>query len=146
MSTDIGIVLAQGPTPQAKESVPPSDLPIEMLPTGKRSSLLHQKCLQRDGHRCIVTREFDQKEAIKRHKASRQAPVDDEGESFSSPNQPGFTFVEACHILPRALTQGGAAAGKEVRLLIFGTRSTSILLNISGYVALDRSLGYFAYV
>ena len=71
----------------------------------ERISALRGACLTRDRHRCVVTRKFDRKEALKRIKTARGDACDDDGNQLARDRS--FETLEVCHILPHSLTTVG---------------------------------------
>lgn len=79
------------------------------LGTPERLSTLRGACLIRDHHRCIITRRFDDTEALRRmDDASRHGTVakDDDGNSLEE--EEVFDTLEVAHILPHSLTRVNA--------------------------------------
>ncbi|KAJ4171733.1 hypothetical protein NW754_000312 [Fusarium falciforme] len=80
------------------------------LGTPERVSALRGACLIRDRHRCVITRRFDDTEALRRmDDASRHGVVakDDDGNSLEE--EEVFGTLEVAHILPHSLTQVNAS-------------------------------------
>lgn len=80
------------------------------LGTPERVSALRGACLIRDRHRCVITRRFDDTEALRRmDDASRRGVVakDDDGNSLEE--EEVFGTLEVAHILPHSLTQVNAS-------------------------------------
>ena len=78
------------------------------LGTTERLSALRGLCLARDRHRCVISRCFDEPEAVERdNNARRQGgmPCDDDGASL---NGELFELLEVAHILPHSLTRVNA--------------------------------------
>ncbi|OAX83209.1 hypothetical protein ACJ72_02426 [Emergomyces africanus] len=87
------------PTPVSLSSMQASTTPTGIT---HRVSILRQRCLIRDHHRCVVSRKFDRKEAQLRIKQDGIESKDDDGELLR--NQPGeFDYLEVAHILPHSL-------------------------------------------
>lgn len=77
--------------------------------TPGRLSELRRDCLIRDRHRCVITRRFDQAEAVRRFKESGDdAKDDDENLLDDGP----YDLLEVAHIIPHALTK--IEAGSEL--------------------------------
>ncbi|KAF2452499.1 hypothetical protein BDY21DRAFT_312010 [Lineolata rhizophorae] len=95
--------------------------------TPERVSALHGTCLVRDRHRCVISRRFDQKEAVKRWEKDGKNYKDDDGNSLVSE---GFNKLEVAHILPRSLTkiESGSelSASKQAALAILNMFDSGI--------------------
>ncbi|OAX80255.1 hypothetical protein ACJ72_05415 [Emergomyces africanus] len=77
----------------------------EYLPTPDRISFLRGVCLIRDHHRCVISRQFDQKEAMIRVKQQGESAQDDEGNQLRGQS---CVYLEVAHIIPHSLTQSDA--------------------------------------
>jgi hypothetical protein len=80
------------------------------LGTPERVSALRGACLLRDRHRCVISRKFDDKEALRRMQdARRQGGVaqDDDGNPLVKGQ--GYDSLEVAHIMPHSLTQLNAS-------------------------------------
>lgn len=77
----------------------------EFTGTPDRISVLRGSCLIRDRHRCVISRKFDQQEAIARLTQHGHDAQDDEGNPL--PGQLSM-ILEVAHILPHSLTQANA--------------------------------------
>lgn len=65
---------------------------------------LRRDCLIRDKHRCVITRKFDETEAIHRKEKNGDDATDDEGNRFVDVDGPDtFDDVHVAHILPHSL-------------------------------------------
>ncbi|KAJ6118432.1 hypothetical protein N7471_013899 [Penicillium samsonianum] len=75
-------------------------------PTGTRQrvSVLRQKCLMRDRHRCVVSRKFDRAAARKRFEENAESCADDDGNPLKDEPSDQFQYLEVAHILPHCLT------------------------------------------
>lgn len=71
--------------------------------TPARISKLRGSCLIRDRHRCVISRAFDQNQAIERMRDCDDA-LDDDGQSLAGES---FDSLEVAHILPHSLTRAG---------------------------------------
>ncbi|KAK3690482.1 hypothetical protein B0T22DRAFT_515937 [Podospora appendiculata] len=87
-------------------------LPQNLVGTPERVSALRGACLVRDGHRCVVSRKFDLREALKRTEAHGDDARDDDGALLSEDINPIDT-LEVAHILPHSLTKGGSGTQLE---------------------------------
>ena len=91
----------------------------EYTTTPTRLSALRGTILIRDHHRCIVSRDFDTKEAQERIlKAARQQGAtvrDDDQNALSRP----YSHLEAAHIIPHSLMR--PQAGSDVSGLFFSS-------------------------
>lgn len=87
------------PTPTSLSSIQTS------TPTGttQRLSILREKCLVRDRHRCVISRKFDRREAAKRFERDGEDCKDDDGKLLRSESSDRFQFLEVAHILPHSL-------------------------------------------
>ncbi|OJJ44546.1 hypothetical protein ASPZODRAFT_690298 [Penicilliopsis zonata CBS 506.65] len=88
------------PTPASLSSMQSS------TPAGvrQRVSLLRQRCLIRDHHRCVVSRKFDRSEARKRFQKYGEDCQDDGGIPLKDETSDNFQYLEVAHILPHCLT------------------------------------------
>ncbi|KAJ5971713.1 uncharacterized protein N7479_001631 [Penicillium vulpinum] len=88
------------PTPTSLSSLQSS------TPTGTRQrvSVLRQKCLMRDRHRCVVSRKFDRAAARKRFEENAESCADDDGNPLKDESSDQFQYLEVAHILPHCLT------------------------------------------
>lgn len=77
-----------------------------------RPPQLRQKCLERDGHRCVVTGKFDRPTALERH-AAAVAWTDDDGNPLPT-NEDDFATLQVAHIIPHALGWGESTAADAV--------------------------------
>jgi hypothetical protein len=77
----------------------------QFVGTPERLSTLRGTCLMRDRHRCVISRRFDQQEAVKRLGKNGNGAKDDDGNSLAS--ETGFSKLEVAHILPHSLTKVG---------------------------------------
>ena len=78
----------------------------------KESPQLRENCLERDGHRCVVTGKFDTPTAIERSAATGTYIDDDENPLPS--NADGFACLQATHIVPHALGWGESTGADAV--------------------------------
>ncbi|RSL78708.1 hypothetical protein CEP52_017609 [Fusarium oligoseptatum] len=81
------------------------------LGTPERVSALRGACLLRDRHRCVISRKFDDREALRRMQdARRQGSVaqDDDGNPLVKGQ--GYDSLEVAHIMPHSLTQLNASS------------------------------------
>lgn len=75
--------------------------------TPDRLSTLRERCLARDRHRCAISRQFDQTEALARLRAYGDNAKDDDGTLLRE--ETAFEVLEVAHILPHALTKADAS-------------------------------------
>lgn len=76
----------------------------DCIGTPERVSTLRSDCLERDRHRCVISRKFDHKEALRRLLADGEDNArDDDGKLLVKENS--YEFLEVAHILPHALTK-----------------------------------------
>ncbi|KAK1827291.1 hypothetical protein QBC39DRAFT_178961 [Podospora conica] len=68
-----------------------------------RVSQLRGTCLVRDRYRCVITREFDIKEATRRYEREGPDAADDDGNRLVK-EQITPSYLEVSHILPHSLT------------------------------------------
>lgn len=71
--------------------------------SGRRLDSLRSECLERDGHRCVITGTFDVKTAELRDREFPGNARDDDGRLFDD-ERDVFADVELAHIIPRSLT------------------------------------------
>jgi hypothetical protein len=99
-------VKSLGQTPQPSPSAPQTQHRTEVLITNRRAGDLRKKCLERDGHRCVISVKFHMQEAEARQDRHGEA-IDDDGQPVYPPGGgPGVGGLEACHIIPLALSEG----------------------------------------
>ncbi|KAI1660597.1 hypothetical protein F4813DRAFT_298679, partial [Daldinia decipiens] len=95
--------------------------PQQFPGTPDRVSSLRGACLIRDRHRCVISRMFDQQEAVQRFERSGNAASDDDGNLLKL--DAGFQRLEVAHILPHSLTKVDSSsqlsASKQAALAIF---------------------------
>ncbi|KAK3903640.1 hypothetical protein C8A05DRAFT_14411, partial [Staphylotrichum tortipilum] len=73
----------------------------EFVGTPERIGGLRGSCLVRDRHRCVVSRLFDQKEAVERLRGDGDGAKDDDG----NPLHGRYSSLKVAHILPHSLTK-----------------------------------------
>ncbi|OJD20479.1 hypothetical protein ACJ73_08186 [Blastomyces percursus] len=110
----------------------------EFTGTPDRISVLRGSCLIRDHHRCVISRKFDQKEAIVRLTEYGHDAQDDEG----NPLQRQLSMIlELAHILPHSLTQANANSqlddSKKAALMILNMFDCDVSHLVDG-VNIDR--------
>lgn len=66
---------------------------------------LRGACLTRDHHRCVITRKFDDPEAMERFMEDEDDAQDDDGAFLLGQPPEKFGNLEVAHILPRSLTR-----------------------------------------
>lgn len=110
---------AGGKTPQPSPTQLSSNQELpDPVGTPYRLSTLREKCLKRDRYRCVISRKFDQPEAIKRGRMNGNNAADDDGRLLVyEQHEPGFEFLEVAHILPYSLMSTGSKKGELVRIL-----------------------------
>ncbi|OJD23150.1 hypothetical protein ACJ73_05502 [Blastomyces percursus] len=94
-------------TPQASAaslSVPAID---NVVGTPARLSVLRRDCLIRDHHRCVVTRQFDVTEAIKRGDRDSE-PKDDDDRQLTGP----LAQLQVAHIIPHSIMSSKTVDGE----------------------------------
>ncbi|KAK5994114.1 hypothetical protein PT974_07554 [Cladobotryum mycophilum] len=72
--------------------------------TPERLGALRGACLERDRHRCVISRKFDIEEAKRRIKKDGNEARDDDGAPLLT-NDNSFDPLEVAHILPHSLTK-----------------------------------------
>ena len=82
-------------TPQARQG------DDSLVGTTQRLSSLRAQCLVRDRHRCVISRQFDETEAIQRFDTHGAAAVDDDEKLLANEET---EHLEVAHIIPHALT------------------------------------------
>ncbi|OBS16455.1 hypothetical protein FPOA_12898 [Fusarium poae] len=112
------------------------------LGTPERVSALRGACLLRDRHRCVISRKFDDKEALRRMQdARRQGGVaqDDDGNPLVKGQ--GYDSLEVAHIMPHSLTQLNASkqldSSKEAALAILNMFDNGAAFLVEG-TEIDR--------
>lgn len=88
----------------------------KVVGTTRRLSNLRRDCLLRDGHRCVISRKFDIREARERVKQAAGNAKDDDGQLLNSIEE-GFEFLEVAHILPHSLMSVTAYDGDSQLVL-----------------------------
>lgn len=97
-----------------------------------RLKTLRGDCLQRDRHRCVISRVFDVREAIKRSIKGRDNYIDDDGQPLGNevPDK-----LEVAHILPHSLVK----TNSESKLVCFSKHpSTSLCTTHSHRTHLEK--------
>ncbi|KAJ5200406.1 hypothetical protein N7472_005610, partial [Penicillium cf. griseofulvum] len=72
--------------------------------TRQRISILRQKYLIRDRHRCVVSRKFDRAAARKRFEENAESYANNDGNLLKDKSSDQFQYLEVTHILPYCLT------------------------------------------
>ncbi|RYO88588.1 hypothetical protein DL763_005932 [Monosporascus cannonballus] len=107
--------------------------------TPDRISTLRQFCLVRDRHRCVISRRFDQREAISRFDRNGDDAQDDDGALLSG--ETSFEVLEVAHMLPHSLTKVDIGLqmdpSKEAALAVLNMFDNGIRHLIEG-VDIDR--------
>ncbi|TPX23658.1 hypothetical protein DIZ76_012993 [Coccidioides immitis] len=110
----------------------------EFTATPDRLSVLRGICLIRDRNRCVISRIFDQDEAISRLERHGNNARDDDGQLLLGEE---FLTLEVAHILPHALTQAKADSqlddSKKAALMILNMFDFNVSHLING-VDIDR--------
>ncbi|KAK2785867.1 hypothetical protein FQN53_007243 [Emmonsiellopsis sp. PD_33] len=105
----------------------------EYLPSPDRISVLRGTCLTRDHYRCVVSRLFDQNEAMARFKQQGDNAQDDEGNPLA---EQSFAYLEVAHIIPHSLTKpeadGQLSDGKKAALAVLNMFDYDIVHLIDG--------------
>jgi hypothetical protein len=89
-------------TPQPTPALSHSRTPEATIGTPQRVSNLRRACLERDRHRCVISRRFDAQEGQKRYKQDGLNLKDDDGKSLL-PERDNMAFLEVAHIIPHSL-------------------------------------------
>ncbi|GKU14969.1 unnamed protein product, partial [Fusarium langsethiae] len=75
--------------------------------TPERIASLRGACLIRDRYRCVISRKFDQAEALQRYRQQGGTePHDEDGAPLKGQS---FAYLEVAHILPHSLAQLGSS-------------------------------------
>ncbi|PTU23451.1 hypothetical protein P175DRAFT_0556093 [Aspergillus ochraceoroseus IBT 24754] len=79
---------------------------VDLMPVSSRQriSTLRQSCLVRDHYRCVISRNFDWREAERRFEQDGEDCKDDDGNLLRDESNNRFQFLEVAHILPHSLT------------------------------------------
>ncbi|KAL8296217.1 hypothetical protein RB601_003597 [Gaeumannomyces tritici] len=80
-----------------------SSLPQSFAGTPDRLSSLRGVCLTRDHHRCVISRNFDTAEALRRFSAAKDGNALDDDDSPIDPHE--LRPLEVAHILPHSLAK-----------------------------------------
>ncbi|PGG97452.1 hypothetical protein GX51_07315 [Blastomyces parvus] len=109
----------------------------EDLPTPDRISYLRGACLIRDHHRCVISRQFDLREATIRVEKPGDSVQDDEGNLLRGP----YVYLEVSHIIPHSLTRpdadGQLSNSKKAALMVLNMFDCDVSNMIDG-VNIDR--------
>lgn len=89
-------------TPQPTPALSHVRTPETAIGTPQRVSNLRRDCLNRDRHRCVITRKFDAQEGQNRYKRDGQSVKDDDGKSLL-PERDIMAYLEVAHIIPHSL-------------------------------------------
>ncbi|KAE8379867.1 hypothetical protein BDV26DRAFT_258410 [Aspergillus bertholletiae] len=84
----------------------------EGIGTSNRLKSLREDCLERDRHRCVITRKFSFREAKKRFKKDKNNFKDDDGESLLSQGN-NMALLEVAHIFPHSLMSLTSIGGEQ---------------------------------
>ncbi|KAL2810364.1 hypothetical protein BJX63DRAFT_317913 [Aspergillus granulosus] len=123
------------PTPASLHHL---DLSESAIGTTQRVSGLRQTCLERDRHRCVITRRFDTKEAEARNKIDRGNVKDDDGNSLI-PEIGTTARLEVAHIIPHSLMSLKGEPEKSRSPIRFWKCLTPMLLSLLvGLTLTDR--------
>ena len=105
------------PTPPSLSDAPHLQ---EMTGTPTRVANLRAECLERDRHRCVISRAFDVAQAKIRYKLhGRDEAKDDDGNLLKNERKT-FATLEVAHILPHSLMSVANAKSQLVRNLSCG--------------------------
>ncbi|KAL2017090.1 hypothetical protein VTK56DRAFT_2613 [Thermocarpiscus australiensis] len=106
----------------------------DFVGTADRISALRGACLVRDRHRCVISRRFDYKEAVRRLSGGNDAR-DDDGNPLLEDEKP-FESLEVAHILPHSLTKLNADSrldtSKQAALAILNMLDHGVIHLIEG--------------
>ncbi|KAF5859457.1 hypothetical protein ETB97_002859 [Aspergillus alliaceus] len=80
--------------------------------TPQRLKSLRDDCLERDRHRCVVTRKFSVNEAQERFEKDGDNLKDDDGESLL-PERNEMAYLEVAHIFPHSLMSLSSNSGEQ---------------------------------
>ncbi|KAK2736206.1 hypothetical protein FQN55_001738 [Onygenales sp. PD_40] len=94
-------------TPQASAESLSAPTIDNVVGTPARLSVLRRDCLTRDRHRCVVTRQFDVTEAIKRGDRDAE-PKDDDDRPLAGP----LARLEVAHIIPHSIMSSKTTDGR----------------------------------
>lgn len=73
--------------------------------TSERIATLRRACLIRDRYRCVVSRRFDQNEALRRLLAQQRGGSQAQDQDGASLTGERFEDLEVAHILPHSLAR-----------------------------------------
>lgn len=112
------------------------------LGTQERVSALRGACLFRDRHRCVISRWFDETEALRRmDDARRHGGVARDNDGTPLAEEEPFDSLEVAHILPHSLTQVNASKqldpSKEAALAILNMFDSGVAFLVEG-TEIDR--------
>ncbi|KAK3941884.1 hypothetical protein QBC46DRAFT_429257 [Diplogelasinospora grovesii] len=105
--------------------------------TPGRMAELRGDCLVRDRHRCVISRRFDQDEAIRRLTRNSDEAKDDDGNLLGEQTQ--FDLLKVAHILPHALIKMESHPSKKVVVDILNMFDNGVTHLIEGN-DIDRPL------
>ncbi|KAK5656660.1 hypothetical protein OQA88_4640 [Cercophora sp. LCS_1] len=111
----------------------------DFIGTPERLSALRTSCLTRDRNRCVVTRAFNQDEAIVRFGDDDGQALDDDGNPLLDGEI--YEFLEVAHIIPYALIKADdnyIGEGKKAALAILNMCDLGVAHLIEG-VDINRS-------
>ncbi|PHH73972.1 hypothetical protein CDD83_4640 [Cordyceps sp. RAO-2017] len=112
----------------------------EFAGTPDRVSVLRGACLVRDRHRCVVSRRFDQAQALRRFESDGDNAQDDDGNLLKEETRP-FDALEVAHILPHSLTKTNSSSqldpSKQAALAILNMFDNGVAHLIEG-IDIDR--------
>ena len=94
-----------------------SDFQSTQSPAGttQRVATLRRECLTRDRHRCVISRTFDDDEAMRRVGRDGQEKAQDDDGKFLKDEGGTFASLEVAHIIPHSLMTVGSGMLELVR-------------------------------
>jgi hypothetical protein len=101
-----------------------------VIGTTQRLSNLRQDCLIRDGHRCVISHQFDYREAANRLKRDGDNAKDDDGRMLKHDRERP-EYLEVAHILPHSLMSLAASGRDPVLVYIISNVDVSSSLTNS---------------
>jgi hypothetical protein len=84
--------------------------------TPNRFTGLRRLCLIRDHHRCVISREYEMAEAIRRTTSYGDDAEDDDGHPISDKAN-SFNILKLAHIIPHSLTRIESGSSQLVDII-----------------------------
>lgn len=111
-NVDVKVRASARKTPQPSPASLSVSQTNQQTGTTERLSTLRRDCLIRNDHRCIISRKFDWREAVKRFEEDGENAEDDDGLQLKDESDRP-EHLEVAHILPHSLTSFTTIGGQS---------------------------------